>query len=181
MRLKPFLAVAAGIAAFLVFQAASFGQSQGPLTDPSRLKEIDWSGMSDAQKTVALRLMNTNGCNCRCKMTVAACRASDETCRRSLIFARTIIDALREGKPETEVAKILKAKTEEFVEAKLPDDAGRIYTIDVADSPFRGPKDARIEIVEFSDFQCPFCRELQPVLDQVLKAFPKDVKLVYKQ
>jgi len=181
MRPKPFGTFAAAFAVLLFLPSASVAQTQGPVTDVSRIKEIDWTGMSDAQKKTALKLMNANGCNCRCKMTVAACRASDETCRRSLIFARTIIDALREGKPEPEVAKILKAKTEEFVEAKLPDDAGRIYTIDVADSPFRGPKDARIEIVEFSDFQCPFCRELQPVLDQVLKAFPKDVKLVYKQ
>src|SRR5262249_48954623 len=84
-------------------------------------------------------------------------------------------------KSEVEVARVLKAKTEEFVEAKLPDDTGVSYTIDVANDPVRGPKDARIEMVEFSDFQCPFCKQLHPVLDQVLKAFPKDVKLVYKQ
>jgi len=181
MRPRLFGTVAAGIAAFLVLQTVAFGQSQAPLTDPSRLKEVDWSGMSEAQKTVALRLMNTNGCNCRCKMTIAACRASDETCRRSLIFARTITDALREGKPEAEVARILKAKTDEFVEAKLPDDTGVTHTIDVTNNPVRGPRDAKVEIVEFSDFQCPFCHELQAVLDQVLKAFPKEVKLVFKQ
>src|SRR6266568_98830 len=181
MRPRLFGTVAAGIAAFLVLQTVSFGQSQAPLTDPSRLKEVDWSGLSDAQKTIALRLMNMNGCNCRCNMTVAACRASDETCRRSLIFARTIIDALREGKPEPEVARILKAKTGEFVEAKLPDDTGVTHSIDVASSPVRGPKDAKVEIVEFSDFQCPYCHELQAVLDQVLKAFPKEVRLVFKQ
>ncbi len=181
MRPNPFGTFAAAFAVLLLLPSASIGDTQGPIADPSKIKEIDWAGMSDAQKKTALKLMNANGCNCRCKMTVAACRASDETCRRSLIFARTIIDALREGKPEPEVARILKAKTEEFVEAKLPDDAGVTYTIDVANSPVRGPKDARIEIVEFSDFQCPFCKQLQPVLDQVLKAFPNDVKLVYKQ
>ena len=181
MRTRPIGIVAAGIAAFLALQSATFGEPQGPVTDPSKIKEIDWTGMSDSQKKIALKLMNTNGCNCRCKMTVASCRASDETCRRSLIFARTVVDTLREGKPEAEVARVLKAKTDEFVEAKLPDDAGVAYTIDVTNSPVRGPKDAKVEIVEFSDFQCPYCAGLQSTLDQVLKAFPKEVKLVYKQ
>src|SRR3989442_4151096 len=113
-------------------------------------------------------------------MTVAVCRASDETCRRSVIFAWPVVDALREGKSEAEVAKVLKAKTDEFVEAKLPDDAGVAYSIDVTNNPVRGPRDAKVEIVEFSDFQCPFCAGLQSTLDQVLKAFPKDVKLIYK-
>jgi protein-disulfide isomerase len=38
-----------------------------------------------------------------------------------------------------------------------------------------------VRIVEFSDFQCPYCADLQKTLDQVLAAFPKDVQLVYKQ
>src|SRR2546425_763177 len=106
MRTRPIGIVAAGIAAFLALQSATFGEPQGPVTDPSKIKEIDWTGMSDSQKKIALKLMNTNGCNCRCKMTVASCRASDETCRRSLIFARTVVDTLREGKPEAAVASM---------------------------------------------------------------------------
>src|SRR6267143_2435571 len=155
MRPRRIGTVAAGIAALLVLQATSSGEPQGPVTDPSKIKKIDWTGMSDAQKKIALRLLNANGCNCRCKLTVAACRASDEDCHRSLIFARTVVDALRDGKPEAEVARILKAKSDEFVEARLPDDAGGSYRIDVVNNPVRGAKEARVEIVEFSDFQCP--------------------------
>ncbi len=35
-------------------------------------------------------------------------------------------------------------------------------------------------IVEFSDFQCPYCSRLQPILREVLKTYPKEVKLVFK-
>jgi len=114
-------------------------------------------------------------------MTIAVCRERDSSCRRSLIFARTILDALHEGKPENEAVRVLKAKSDTFVEAKLPDDAGVVYRIDSGKSPMRGPKEAPVSIIEFSDFQCPYCAGLESTLDQVLKAFPKEVNLIYKQ
>ena len=46
--------------------------------------------------------------------------------------------------------------------------------------PSLGPPEARVTIVEFSDFECPFCRQLQPVLRRVLKRWPNEVRLVYK-
>src|SRR5437867_257835 len=165
----------------LVCLAPSFADTQAPITDYSKLQDVDWSGLSEAQKKIALRVMNTNGCNCRCTLSIAVCRTTDQNCRRSLIFSRTIIDALREGKPEAEVVRLLKAKTDTFVEAKLPDDAGVVYKIDAAKNPLRGPKEAPVTIVEFSDFQCPYCAGLESTLDQVLKAFPKEVNLIYKQ
>ena len=169
------------VAALLVLQPAAFAGTQPPVTDYSKVKEIDWAGLSDAQKKIALKVMNASDCNCGCKMSVAVCRERDSSCRRSLIFARTIIDALREGKPEAEVVRVLKAKSDTFVEARLPEDAGVAYKIETGRNPVRGPKDAPVTIVEFSDFQCPYCAGLQSTLDEVLKAFPNQVNLIYKQ
>ncbi len=169
------------IGLILVLPGFLRAEASPPVTDYSKLKEVDWTGLSDSQKRIALKVMNENGCNCGCNMTIATCRDRDSSCRRSLIFARTVIDALREGKTEAEVVRTLKDKTATFVEAKLPDDAGVAYSIDIAGSPVRGPKEAPVVLVEFSDFQCPYCAGLQSTLDQVLKAFPKEVKLVFKQ
>lgn len=55
-----------------------------------------------------------------------------------------------------------------------------IYDIDIAHSPVRGPSDAPVTIVTFSDFQCPYCSALAPQLEKVLAQFPEQVKLVYK-
>jgi protein-disulfide isomerase len=60
-------------------------------------------------------------------------------------------------------------------------DPNKVYTLNVGDSPSRGPADAKVTIVEFSDYQCPFCSQAEPLLDQVMAAYPKDVKRVYKQ
>jgi protein-disulfide isomerase len=49
-----------------------------------------------------------------------------------------------------------------------------------ADDPVRGPKDALVTIVEFSEFQCPFCKRVKPTLDEILKKYPKEVRLVWK-
>lgn len=46
-------------------------------------------------------------------------------------------------------------------------------------SPFVGPKDAKITIVEFFDFNCGYCKRLAPALAKVIKANP-DVKFVFK-
>lgn len=44
----------------------------------------------------------------------------------------------------------------------------------------KGAADARVTIVEFSDFECPYCAKVQGTLDAVLKAYPDDVRLVYR-
>jgi len=57
-----------------------------------------------------------------------------------------------------------------------------IRKIDVpADSPARGAKYAKVTIVEWSDFQCPFCSRVAPTLKQIEDAYGKDVKIVFRQ
>jgi protein-disulfide isomerase len=53
--------------------------------------------------------------------------------------------------------------------------------IDVdADDPVFGPASAAVEIVEFSDFQCPFCQRLTDTLEQLKSEFGSDIRLVFK-
>jgi protein-disulfide isomerase len=168
--------------ALISFVAVGTGDSFArEITDLSEIRDVDFTGLSETQKQIALKIMNQNPCNCGCRMTIAECRVDDHSCRRSLIFARTILDALREGKSEAEVVVVLKAKTDTFVEARPPEDTDVVYDIDVALNPVRGPLNATVSIIEFSDFQCPYCAGVQATLNRVLQAFPKDVRLVFKQ
>jgi protein-disulfide isomerase len=50
----------------------------------------------------------------------------------------------------------------------------------VAGDWIKGDKNALITIFEFSDFQCPFCSRFHSVLDEALKKYPKDIKVVFK-
>jgi len=44
----------------------------------------------------------------------------------------------------------------------------------------RGNPDSPVTIVEFSDFQCPFCQRFHPTVQQILKDYPDKVRWVYK-
>jgi len=60
-------------------------------------------------------------------------------------------------------------------------DPSKVYEIPVGNSSVRGPKNAPVTIVMFSDFQCPFCGQAVPIVEEVLKAYPKDVNFIMKQ
>jgi protein-disulfide isomerase len=54
------------------------------------------------------------------------------------------------------------------------------YRVPIADSPSLGPSNALITIVEFSEFQCPFCERVRPTLAKLRQRFPQDIRLVFK-
>ncbi len=47
-------------------------------------------------------------------------------------------------------------------------------------APARGPAAAPVTIVEFEDFQCPFCKEAQATLAELLSKYPETVRLVHR-
>lgn len=49
-----------------------------------------------------------------------------------------------------------------------------------ATAPFRGAANAKVVIQEFSDFQCPFCSRVEPTIDELLKAYPGKIKVVWR-
>lgn len=53
--------------------------------------------------------------------------------------------------------------------------------IDTAGHPARGPESAPVTIVEFSDFQCTYCKSVESTLREVLKNYSTQVRLVYRQ
>ncbi len=76
----------------------------------------------------------------------------------------------------------IKAPFEFLEKRKMPqaEDLNKEYKIDIGRSPVKGKKDAKVTIVEFSDFQCPFSKRFHVVIADVLNAFPNGVKFVFK-
>jgi protein-disulfide isomerase len=52
--------------------------------------------------------------------------------------------------------------------------------IDLSTAKISGPRDAPVQLVVFSDFQCQFCAQLAPVLGRVREEFPNDVLVAYR-
>ncbi len=64
------------------------------------------------------------------------------------------------------------------VDVEVELDAPRVEVAAVG--PSQGPADAPVTIVEFSDYQCPFCRRAEPTIERVLEAYPDKVRFVYR-
>ncbi len=59
-------------------------------------------------------------------------------------------------------------------------DPSRRYEVKTDGAPTRGADDAKVTIVELSDFQCPFCSRVKPTLKQLLGDYPDEVQIIFK-
>ncbi len=55
-----------------------------------------------------------------------------------------------------------------------------VVQVDTNGAPILGPADAPVRMVLFTDFECPYCRNIGPLIEQVLHRNPKTVNLVFK-
>lgn len=62
---------------------------------------------------------------------------------------------------------------------KILDVSDRL-SLDTRQSPARGPENAPVEIIVVSDFQCPYCSRLAPVIEQLFNRHPDQIRLVFK-
>ena len=137
------------------------------------LPAVDFTGLTAAQKALALKVLRTDACPCGCTMKMAECRMKDTGCSYSKSLAAIVVASIRKGGNEAAVMAALDASP--LMHRNDP------VTIPVAGDPVLGPQNARVTVVEFSDFQCPYCAVAVIKLNAVLKAYPNDVKLVFKQ
>jgi len=56
-----------------------------------------------------------------------------------------------------------------------------IWKMPVKGAPVNGPSDALVTIVQFSDYQCPFCRRAEATMNELMARYPKDVRVVLRQ
>jgi protein-disulfide isomerase len=145
----------------------------------ANLAGVDLTGLTPARKTRALNALRTQACSCGCGMKVAECRVKDPNCSYSRGLASVTVAAINVGKSADEA--IAESKASKFgtrPAPKLLDDPVPIPTLG---SPVMGPAKARITLLEFSDFQCPYCSKAVAQINATLKAYPNDVRLIFKQ
>ncbi|HXG65130.1 MAG TPA: thioredoxin domain-containing protein, partial [Blastocatellia bacterium] len=90
-------------------------------------------------------------------------RATIESQKRAAMIGKAIND--------------LKSKSKIEIYLKEPE----ARKIQISDSgPWLGSRNAPVSIIEFSDFQCPYCKKANDTLKQVLQSYGDSVKVVYK-
>lgn len=60
-------------------------------------------------------------------------------------------------------------------------DPQAVYAVPVEGAPIKGPKDAKVTIVEAFEFACPFCERVRTTVDEIQKQYGNDVRIVPRQ
>ncbi|MGE5049652.1 MAG: DsbA family protein [Deltaproteobacteria bacterium] len=64
--------------------------------------------------------------------------------------------------------------------AVAPPGSDLVYKVTLGESPQKGDAEAKVTIVEWSDFQCPYCGRVMPTLREIEKTYGADVRFVFK-
>ena len=141
------------------------------------LPQVNLAWLSPFQKKAALKALRTQPCLCGCGFQIAECRVKDPNCADSRKLAEIVVGAVKEGRDPRQALAESDLVKHRQASAKQLEDPVQIPT---AGAPTKGPADARITIVEFSDFECPYCSKAALQVDTILQAYPKDARLIYK-
>jgi len=155
---------------------ASLCLAQGTWQTATDLPGVDWQGLTGAKKQVALEILRTESCTCGCSMKMAECRMKDPSCGISHKLSNVVIKDVAAGMKVEEVRLDVKK-----IAGEPPPILEDQVKISLAGDPVKGPEKARVTLVEFSDFQCPFCTRAVGITNDIMKMFPNDVKFVFKQ
>jgi protein-disulfide isomerase len=151
-------------------------QTAGDWQKVTEFAGLDESGLSAEHKRVLLAELRTEGCNCGCTMKIAECRVKDPKCGRSRGLAALVVRELREGKGAAAIHTELEHRMNE-----APPMLDEPVPLSINGAPVKGPATAKITLVEFSDFQCPYCAAAIHRLDDLLAKHPQDIRLIFKQ
>ena len=89
-----------------------------------------------------------------------------------------ILDAVRQrrlARAKANYLQVLRSQANVSVRLAPPKTA-----ISLKDTPIRGLPDAPVMIVEYADYECPYCRQMQPVLDRLSAEYGKKLAIAYK-
>jgi protein-disulfide isomerase len=103
-------------------------------------------------------------------VNIAQCLAEQRPCKACKTAAQFLLKQVQAGKPRRD--------REESFHARF--DPSKVKTLSVDNSPDVGSPDAPVTIIEWADFECPFCKNVGPVLEDVVRHFPGQVRLVFK-
>ncbi len=161
--------------------------TQQPVEATLTVKSTDlpagtFDGLNDAQKYAVMKVLNENECNCGCdKGSLANCAAHDPECPNSPKKLKEAVELARAGKTAAQIqAEMFGAAPAKPAIAARPTE-NSVYRVPIDGSPVQGKSSALVTMVEFSDYQCPFCSRANATVNQLEKDYGDKLRLAMKQ
>jgi protein-disulfide isomerase len=107
----------------------------------------------------------------------AGCKKDDSATAEKLERLEAKLDSI--GKKLDTAATARPAPRPQPAERRGADPAA-VYSVSIDNAAVKGPANAKVTIVEAAEFACPFCRMAQGTMEQIAKAYPNDVRFVFK-
>jgi thiol-disulfide isomerase/thioredoxin len=137
------------------------------------LPGIPLSDLTPPQREALAKVASEEFCYCGCPHTLAQCLATHKECKHAPRMARLAARMAGGGMLAPQILQQLGDYYASF-------EKGRRSRLDLSSfGPPLGPEKAPVAVVEFSDYTCPYCQMLKPVLDDFVKRHPR-VRLYYK-
>ncbi|AKQ64766.1 Periplasmic thiol:disulfide interchange protein DsbA [Myxococcus hansupus] len=142
-----------------------------PATVLSGIPGMDFSSLSPTAKRELADVLSDNFCYCGCPHTLGACLKSHTPCKHARRMTQLAARMVSDGVPATEAILTLSAYYQGFPSPRAQ------FKVD--DRMCMGAASAAVTVVEFSDFECPYCAKARPILEAFAKKHAQQVRFCY--
>ncbi|MCE9667918.1 thioredoxin domain-containing protein [Myxococcus stipitatus] len=132
---------------------------------------MDFSSLSPAARRELATVLSDEFCYCGCPHTLGACLKSHTNCRHAKRMTQVAARMVAEGTPATEVIVSLSQYYGGFREQRAQ------FKVD--ERMCMGNASAPVTVVEFSDFECPYCAKARPILEGFARKNASQVRFCY--
>lgn len=129
--------------------------------------------LTDAAKDQVRQVASDEFCHCGCPHTLGGCLQVHPECNHAPRMLNLVGSEAHAGARASDVIRALQKYHGSFKKEKRG-------AIDLADVACMGPSDATVTVVEFSDFECPFCAAARPMLEGLAEVFKDKLRVCYK-
>lgn len=131
---------------------------------------VDMSSLVPRERAMLERLLGTTYAPCTDQaVPLDICIEEKRPCYACVPATRFLADRVKAGLASSDVQRAYAMRF-----------GADVRQVEIADSPTKGPANAPVTLMVWSDFECPACKRILPIIDRLVEAHDKDVRLVHK-